>query len=340
MTKHVSSGGDATSSPRDAATESLPTRDAADDAAQRLSQGATSGRGSDSIEEAQDVKNAVDTADARVARTEAPAKDVTQDSAKGSGTGRAAAGSSTADTRLGGAWVSPDAQNAATIGVAPSTSPAAKKARTKARGPWYRRRAVVGAAGVALLAGSFGAGWGATSSSVPAPSTIKPSSREAATVGACPQGAREVLAVQEALVVRAGLADRCPAAAPAVKAAREAPVNRTARAVRAVREEAPAEPAGPPLTGTPPVVPARARAATSSRAPARVMAATRRVAQAPRVSSSSRTPLQAPRAESAGATAHRTTFSSKATRIRVVFEVLVGVCRFGYGRRRTSHHSP
>jgi len=161
MTKHVSSGGEATSSPRDAATESLPIRDAADDAAaQRLSQGATSGRGSDSIEEAQDVKNAVDTADARVARTEAPAKDITQDSAKGSGTARAAAGSSTADTRLGGAWVSPDAQNAATIGVAPSTSPAAKKARTKARGPWYRRRAVVGAAGVALLAGSFGAGWG------------------------------------------------------------------------------------------------------------------------------------------------------------------------------------
>ena len=163
MTKHVSSGGDATSSPRDAATESLPIRDtadAADDAAQCLSQGATSGRGSDSIEDAQDVKNAVDTADARVSRTEAPAKDVTQDSAKGSGTARAAAGSSTADTRLGGAWVSPDAQNAAAIGAVPSTSPAAKKARTKARGPWYRRRAVVGAAGVALLAGSFGAGWG------------------------------------------------------------------------------------------------------------------------------------------------------------------------------------
>ena len=30
MTKHVSSGGDATSSPRDAATESLPTRESAD----------------------------------------------------------------------------------------------------------------------------------------------------------------------------------------------------------------------------------------------------------------------------------------------------------------------
>ena len=37
MTKHVSSGGEATSSPRDAATESLPTSDAADAAAQRLS---------------------------------------------------------------------------------------------------------------------------------------------------------------------------------------------------------------------------------------------------------------------------------------------------------------
>ena len=166
MTKHVSSGGDATSSPRDAATESLPTRDAADDAAQRLSQGATSGRGSDGSKDAKDLKDlkdlkdTVESADAGSVRTEASAKDVTQDSAKDSGTARAAAGSSTADTRLGGAWVSPDAQNAAAIGAVPSTSPAAKKARAKARGPWYRRRAVVGAAGVALLAGSFGAGWG------------------------------------------------------------------------------------------------------------------------------------------------------------------------------------
>ena len=72
----------------------------------------------------------------------------------------AAAGSSTAETKLGGAWVSPDAQNAATIGVVASSSSAAKKARTKVRGPWYRRRIVVGAAGVALLAGSFAAGWG------------------------------------------------------------------------------------------------------------------------------------------------------------------------------------
>ena len=49
MTKHVSSGGDATSSPRDAATESLPTRDAtdaADAAAQHLPQGAAGAPGS------------------------------------------------------------------------------------------------------------------------------------------------------------------------------------------------------------------------------------------------------------------------------------------------------
>lgn len=39
-------------------------------------------------------------------------------------------------------------------------SDAAKKARAKTRKPWYRRRVVVGAAGVALLAGSFAAGWG------------------------------------------------------------------------------------------------------------------------------------------------------------------------------------
>ena len=50
MTKHVSSGGEATSSPRDAATESLPTResaDATDAAAQRLPQGAVGAPGSD-----------------------------------------------------------------------------------------------------------------------------------------------------------------------------------------------------------------------------------------------------------------------------------------------------
>lgn len=171
MTKHVSSGGEATSSSRDAATESLPIResaDAADAAAQRLLQGAVGALGSDGntagntdgSTDVKDLKAAAGSADSGPVRTEALAKDVTQDSAKGSGAAHSAAGSSTSDTRLGGAWASPDAQNAATIGVVPSASTAAKKARTKARGPWYRRRAVVGAAGVALLAGSFGAGWG------------------------------------------------------------------------------------------------------------------------------------------------------------------------------------
>ena len=167
MTKHVSSGGDATSSSRDAATESLPTRetvDAADVAAQRLPQDTVGDPGSDGntagSTDVKDLKAAAGSADSGPVRTETLAKDVTQDSATGSGAAHSAAGSSTSDTRLGGAWVSPDAQNAATIGVVPSTSTAAKKARTKTRGPWYRRRAVVGAAGVALLAGSFGAGWG------------------------------------------------------------------------------------------------------------------------------------------------------------------------------------
>ena len=171
MTKHVSSGGEATSSSRDAATESLPTResaDATDAAAQRLPQDTVGDPGSDGntagntdgSTDVKDLKAAEGSAGSEAVRTEALAKGVTPDSAKGSGAAHSAAGSSTADTRLGGAWVSPDAQNAATIGVVPSTSAAAKKARTKARGPWYRRRAVMGAAGVALLAGSFGAGWG------------------------------------------------------------------------------------------------------------------------------------------------------------------------------------
>lgn len=72
----------------------------------------------------------------------------------------AVAGNSTSDTRLERSWATPDAQNAATIGVGGSVSDAAKKARAKARQPWYRRRVVVGAAGVALLAGTFAAGWG------------------------------------------------------------------------------------------------------------------------------------------------------------------------------------
>ena len=172
MTKHVFSGGDATSSPRDAATESLPIResaDAADAAAQRLPQDTVGDPGSDGntavstdvSTDVKDLKAAAGSADSGPVRTETLAKDVTPDSATGSGAAHSAAGSSTSDTRLGGAWASPDAQNAATIGVVPSASTAAKKARNKARGPWYRRRTVVGAAGVALLAGSFGAGWGA-----------------------------------------------------------------------------------------------------------------------------------------------------------------------------------
>ena len=181
-------------------------------------------------------------------------------------------------------------------------------------------------------------GGGPMSSSAPTPSTVRPSSREPATARACPEAAREVPA-GEGPAVKAGPVDRCPAAAPADGVAREAPAARTGRTAREVREEAPAEPAGPPPTGTPPVDPARARAATSSRAPARVTA-TRRAAQAPRASFSSRTPLQAPRAESTGATAHGSTFSSQTTRIRVVCEVLVGVCRFGYGRWHASQHSP
>ena len=163
MTKHVSSGGDATSSPRDAATESLPTRDAADDAAQRLSQGATSGRGSDGskdLKDLKDLKDTVESADAGSVRTEASAKDVTQDSAKDSGTARAAAGSSTADTRLGGAWVSPDAQNAAAIGAVPSTSPAGQEG--PGQGSWAlvpssrRRGCCRGGAAGGLLRGRVG----------------------------------------------------------------------------------------------------------------------------------------------------------------------------------------
>ena len=176
-----------------------------------------------------------------------------------------------------------------------------------------------------------GLGGGPTSSSAPTPSTVRPSSRGPATVRACPEGAREVPA-GEAPVVMAGPVGRCPEAAPADREAR------AVRTARAVREEALVEPAGPPPTGTPPV--ARARVVASSRAPARVMAS-RRVAQAPRASSSSRTPLRARRAEAAGtAAAHRSPFSSQATRIRVAFEVLVGVCRFGYGRWHASQRSP
>lgn len=185
MSKHVSSGDDnAAASQRDAATESLTTRGTADDVENRLPQGAPGGRNGDGTKDAvgaaakDSVKDSV--------------KDVTKDSAGEPGAKRAqagdavgataqipadhsdgaaadvsagktraaGAGSSTADTRLAGTWVSPDTQNAATIGVGGPVSDAAKKARAKTRKPWYRRRVVVGAAGVALLAGSFAAGWG------------------------------------------------------------------------------------------------------------------------------------------------------------------------------------
>ena len=185
MSKHVSSGDDnAAASQRDAATESLTTRGTADDAENRLPQGAPGGRNGDG------TKDAVGTAAKDSVKDSV--KDVTKDSAKEPGAKRtqagdaagataqipadrsdgaaadasagkpraAGAGSSTADTRLAGTWVSPDTQNATTIGVGGPVADAAKKARAKTRKPWYRRRVVVGAAGVALLAGSFAAGWG------------------------------------------------------------------------------------------------------------------------------------------------------------------------------------
>ena len=162
MTKHVSSGDDkAQASQRDAATESLPTQTGTDDA-QALSQGAAGGHPVEAMAPdvaADAVVDAASGVDRRSERNDARGNQ-TAPAATASAVRAAAAASSTADTRLAGAWASPDAQNAATIGVAGSASDSAKKARAKARGPWYRRRAVVGAAGVALLAGSFGAGWG------------------------------------------------------------------------------------------------------------------------------------------------------------------------------------
>ena len=162
MTKHVSSGDDkAQASQRDAATESLPTQTGTDDA-QALSQGAADGHPVEAMAPdvaADAVVDAASGADRRSERNDARGNQ-TAPAATASAVRAAAAASSTADTRLAGAWASPDAQNAATIGVAGSASDSAKKARAKARGPWYRRRAVVGVAGVALLAGSFGAGLG------------------------------------------------------------------------------------------------------------------------------------------------------------------------------------
>ena len=156
MTKHVSSGDDkAQSSQRDAATESLPTQTGTDDDAQALSQGAADGHPVEPMAPdvaADAVVDAASGADRRSERNDARGNQ-TAPAATASAVRAAAAANSTADTRLAGAWASPDAQNAATIGVAGSASDSAKKARAKARGPWYRRRAVVGVAGVVLLAG-------------------------------------------------------------------------------------------------------------------------------------------------------------------------------------------
>ena len=154
MTKHVSSGDDkAQASQRDAATESLPTQAGTDNDAQALSQGAADGHPVEAMAPdvaADAVVDAASGADRRSERNDARGNQ-TAPAATASAVRAAAAASSTADTRLAGAWASPDAQNAATIGVAGSASDSAKKVRAKARGPWYRRRAVVGAAGVALL---------------------------------------------------------------------------------------------------------------------------------------------------------------------------------------------
>ena len=348
MTKHVSSGGDATSSPRDAATESLPIResaDAADAAAQHLPQGAAGAPGSDGNTagntdgrtDVKDLKAAAGSAGSEAVRTEALAKGVTPDSAKGSGAAHSAAGAALPTPGWAGRG-SPRMLRT----PRPSASCPPRPRRPRRPGP---RRVGPGTAvapswalpGWRCWRAPSAPGGGPTSSSAPTPSTVRPSSRGPATVRACPEGAREV-PVGEAPVVMAGPVGRCPEGAPADRVAREAPVTRTGRTAREVREEALVEPAGPPPTGTPPV--ARARVVASSRAPARVMA-TRRAAQAPRASSSSRAPLRARRAEAAGtAAAHRSTFSSQATRIRVACEVLVGVCRFGYGRWHTSYRAP
>ena len=174
MSKHVSSSGDDTSaSRRDAVTESFSTQDAADGGTWVPSQGSTDGGAAEGA--VKDVAKDPATApvpdegqdggrsgaasgshkEPSTERAEHAAADATASAARA-----AVAGNSTSDTRLERSWATPDAQNAATIGVGGSASDAAKKARAKARQPWYRRRVVVGAAGVALLAGTFAAGWG------------------------------------------------------------------------------------------------------------------------------------------------------------------------------------
>ena len=173
MSKHVSSSGDDTSaSRRDAVTESFSTQGGTDDGTRALSQSSTGGVAEGATKDVtKDPATApVPDADqdggrngaASGSREEASADraDHAAASAPASAVRAAAAGNSTSDTRLERSWATPDAQNAATIGVGGSVSDAAKKARAKARKPWYRRRVVVAAAGVALLAGTFAAGWG------------------------------------------------------------------------------------------------------------------------------------------------------------------------------------
>ncbi|EJN84765.1 hypothetical protein HMPREF1129_0290, partial [Actinomyces naeslundii str. Howell 279] len=117
MTKHVSSGDDkAQSSQRDAATESLPTQTGTDDDAQALSQGAADGHPVEAVAPDVAVDAVVDAAsgaDRRSERNDARGNQ-TAPAATASAVRAAAAASSTADTRLAGAWASPDAQNAAT----------------------------------------------------------------------------------------------------------------------------------------------------------------------------------------------------------------------------------
>jgi len=270
MTKHVSSGDDkAQASQRDAATESLPTQTGTDDDAQALSQGAAGGHPVEAMAPdvaADAVVDAASGADRRSERNDARGNQ-TAPAATASAARTAAAASSTADTRLAGAWTSPDAQNAATIGVAGSASDSAKKARAKARGPWYRRRAVVGLPGWRCWRARSGPDGALTHCLTTAVTPV------VITLSASPETARVVL------VGRAVLEARCPVVVPV--GARAAPVG------RAVREEAPVEPAGPRPTATRPVDPER-------------VMATRRAAPAPPPgSSSSRTPPRARRAERA-----------------------------------------
>ena len=174
MSKHVSSSGDDTSaSRRDAVTESFSTQDAADGGTRVPSQGSTDGGAAEGAvkdvakdpatapvpDEGQDGGRSGAASGSREEASTDRAEHVAAD-APASAARAAVAGNSTSDTRLERSWATPDAQNAATIGVGGSVSDAATKVGAKARQPWYRRRVVVGAAGVALLAGTFAAGWG------------------------------------------------------------------------------------------------------------------------------------------------------------------------------------